>query len=79
MLDNEEVNSIHGQAGHGVLQLLGCATVTGEAAQLKDNHHLVAETFEPLLKAKLLFSVRLCFKYCCTACRHSGLDTNEGF
>lgn len=51
MLDNEEVNSIHGQAGHGVLQLLGCATVTGKAAQLKDNHHLVAETFEPKSQA----------------------------
>lgn len=57
MLHNEEVNSIHGQSGHGVLQLLWCATVTWQAAHLEDNHHLVPETFQWLQGSHLQFSL----------------------
>lgn len=49
MFNNEEVYSIHGQPGHGVLQLLWCATVTWQAAQLKDNQKFFNDSENNLL------------------------------
>lgn len=46
MLHDEQVNAVHCQSGHGVLQFLRRAAVTWQAAHLKDTHHLVPKTFQ---------------------------------